>query len=245
MEKISIVTVTYNCCNDIQKTIESVLSQSYSNIEYIIIDGASNDGTKEIIEKFSDYLSYFVSEPDNGIYDAMNKGIDVATGDWILFFNAGEVFASSYSLRDLFTIDHSNADVIFGDTICLINNERVLLEAKLPFYYNKHKLCGMGFSHQATFVKTEIAKQIHFDLSFKCCADYNMMSLLYQQNRPFLHIPVPIDVFREDYGFSSRNRFSQLKEEARICGVIFLNFKFLWRLLSIVKTNICRTFFTA
>ena len=83
--KISIVTVVYNCMDTIEKTIQNVLKQTYPNIEYIVIDGNSTDGTKEIIERYADRLAYWVSEPDKGIFDAMNKAIGIATGEWILF----------------------------------------------------------------------------------------------------------------------------------------------------------------
>ena len=87
--KISIISVCYNAIHGIEKTIQSVLSQSYDDIEYIIIDGGSTDGTVDIIRKYSDQITYFVSEPDGGIYDAMNKGVRAATGEWINFLNAG------------------------------------------------------------------------------------------------------------------------------------------------------------
>lgn len=90
--KISVITVCYNCVSVIEQTIKSVLEQTYPNIEYIIIDGGSMDGTVDIIKKYSDTVTYWISEPDNGIYDAMNKGIDMATGDYLNFMNAGDTF---------------------------------------------------------------------------------------------------------------------------------------------------------
>lgn len=92
--KVSVVTICYNSVQFIEKTIQSVLSQTYPNIEYIVIDGGSTDGTKEIIEKYSSRISYWCSEKDRGIYDAMNKGIRKATGEWINFMNSGDCFVS-------------------------------------------------------------------------------------------------------------------------------------------------------
>jgi glycosyltransferase involved in cell wall biosynthesis len=88
--KISVITICYNAVDLIEKTILSVLHQSYDNIEYIIIDGNSTDGTVDIIQKYANQLAYWISEPDGGIFDAMNKGLDHATGEWVNFMNAGD-----------------------------------------------------------------------------------------------------------------------------------------------------------
>ena len=92
MEKISVITISYNCKDVIEDTILSVIGQTYTNIEYIIIDGASTDGTFDVIKKYADKIDFWISEPDKGIYDAMNKGLKHATGDWVIFMNAGDSF---------------------------------------------------------------------------------------------------------------------------------------------------------
>ena len=96
--KVTIVTVTYNAEEYLEQTIKSVIKQDYPNIEYIIIDGASSDRTVEIIKEYQKYISYWTSEPDSGIYDAMNKGIDIATGEWINFMNAGDSFVEKNTI---------------------------------------------------------------------------------------------------------------------------------------------------
>lgn len=101
MDKITIVTVTYNCSKILKETLESCINQDYENVEYIIIDGASTDGTLDIINQHSENISFILSEPDKGIYDAMNKGIEHATGEWIFFLNAGDKFYSNKTLTPL------------------------------------------------------------------------------------------------------------------------------------------------
>ena len=101
--KVSIITVCYNCYKDLEKTIKSVLSQTYANKEYLIIDGGSTDGTKQVLQEYNSKIDFIVCEPDNGIYDAMNKGIKMATGDWIICMNAGDVFTSENILSNIFS----------------------------------------------------------------------------------------------------------------------------------------------
>ena len=115
---ISIVTVSYNAVLTIEQTILSVINQTYPNVEYIIIDGGSTDGTVDIIKKYEDKIAYWVSEPDKGIYDAMNKGVVVATGEWINFMNAGDIFTDGDVIDKLF---HQNI---------IINNEIMRIEEK-------------------------------------------------------------------------------------------------------------------
>lgn len=114
---ISVVTVSYNTVATIEQTILSVINQTYPNIEYIIIDGGSTDGTIEIIKKYENRIHFWISEPDNGIYDAMNKGIDKATGQWINFMNAGDCFHDNKVLESLFgENNYDNCIAIYGNT---------------------------------------------------------------------------------------------------------------------------------
>ena len=116
---ISVVTVSYNAVSVIEQTIFSVINQTYPNVEYIIIDGGSTDGTVDIIKKYADKITYWVSEPDKGIYDAMNKGIELATGEWINFMNAGDSFYSFSILELIFGQTIFSNDIIYGDTLFL------------------------------------------------------------------------------------------------------------------------------
>lgn len=101
--KISVITICYNCKADVEYTVKSVLSQNYSDIEYIIVDGGSSDGTLDMLKTYQHGISKLISEPDNGIYDALNKGIKAASGDWIICMNAGDIFSSPTVLADIFS----------------------------------------------------------------------------------------------------------------------------------------------
>lgn len=212
---ISVITVSYNAITSIEKTIQSVINQTYPNIEYIIIDGKSNDGTTDIIKKYSDKISYWCSEPDKGIYDAMNKAIDIANGEWILFLNAGDTFVDNNVLFQLFAGSNnlSNYSVLYGDTIL-----------KYPWgnIYNKGNFFSkndmfLPFCHQSAFVKTALMKEYKFDLSYKIVADYNFFYNLYRNGERFLHIEKTISIYDME-GFSSQRVIEAYIEVAKING---------------------------
>lgn len=125
---VSIITVVYNDWEGLKKTIQSVISQTYKNIEYIIVDGGSTDETVDVIKKYQDKISTWVSELDKGIYDAMNKGIRMATGEWLIFMNAGDVLADSYVIQNIFSKNiPDNISFLYSDIYCLRSNgDRVL-----------------------------------------------------------------------------------------------------------------------
>lgn len=234
MDKISIITVTYNCVDEIEMSIKSVLEQDYPNIEYIIIDGASTDGTVDIIRKYSDYISYWVSEPDKGLYYAMNKGIEVATGDWIHIHNAGGVYATKDTISKIFTKGHAGYDAIFG--YIYSRSLQKLIPNPVPFYENKAKLKTPGYSHQALFVRTKWVKQFPFDVSFKCCADFNQAMTIYKNGARFGYINQHVYI-SAPAGFSERNREIQLYETAKINGIEnSLWFKFYRMRVSLLKS---------
>jgi glycosyltransferase involved in cell wall biosynthesis len=121
--KLSIITICYNCASDLERTIKSVLIQTYSTIEYIIVDGGSTDRTPQILDKYKDRIEYIISEPDDGIYDALNKGIRRATGEWILCLNAGDVLRNSHIITDVFSneIPH-HISFLYSDYVLTYEN---------------------------------------------------------------------------------------------------------------------------
>lgn len=169
--KISIITIVYNNVRDIEHTILSVINQTYSAIEYIIIDGASTDGTLDIIHKYRGSIDILISEKDNGIYDAMNKGLSKATGDYVLFLNSGDELYDNHTIQTI--VEKGNgADIIFGETK-LVDEQRKIIgdrRHKAPAHFDwKSFQYGMNVCHQAIYVKREIAEP--YDLKYKLSAD--------------------------------------------------------------------------
>lgn len=185
---ISIVTVCFNAESLIERTIKSVFEQRFDDLEYIIIDGGSRDGTVEIIERYSSQVDFFLSEADSGIYNAMNKAILVARGRWINFLNAGDVFTSREVLSRMARELGGSGDVLFGDRNYVKNGERVLQTAKpIDTIFEK-----MPFGHQSAFVSTEVLKRNMFNETYKFAADYDLFFRLYIGNCVFKHVDIVV-----------------------------------------------------
>jgi glycosyltransferase involved in cell wall biosynthesis len=164
---ISIITVVYNGRDFLEKTIRSVINQSYKNIEYIIIDGGSNDGTVDIIKRYEDKIDYWVSEKDDGIYDAMNKGIKIARGEYIAFINADDWYEEEV-LQEFADIlqKHNNIDILAGDISIVDEEGKPIVVRKGSF-----EEYGKNLHHQAIFVSSRNYKQLFFDTSYHLAAD--------------------------------------------------------------------------
>lgn len=168
--KFSIITVTYNCEDVIEKTIQSVLNQRYKDFEYIIIDGKSTDKTLSIINKYINNIDIILSEPDNGIYDAMNKGLNLANGKFINFLNAGDKYCTTDILSSIVKEVNKNIKVISGD-FNLINAKTGLNKKIKTKKLNIENLKrDFRACHQSIFINKEISD--YYNLSFKIRADY-------------------------------------------------------------------------
>lgn len=236
--KVTIITVTYNAQDCLEQTILSVINQTYSNIEFIIIDGGSNDDTINIIKKYESHINLWISEKDQGIYDAMNKGINLATGDWINFMNAGDIFASNNTIQQVFDNNYLEYDYIYGDRI---NKDTIGLyyEKASPFFNHKNAYCpAKGVCHQSTFTKRNIAYKYKYSLKYKIAGDYEMMYNIYINNGKFLYRPIAVAIYNKIDGFSMKSFKKSVIEEAMILGVR-QNIKFkLWLNLKCVKHNV-------
>jgi glycosyltransferase involved in cell wall biosynthesis len=165
MKKLSVITVTFNCEDLIKNTILSVLAQNANIVDYIVIDGGSVDGTVDIINNYKNRLAYFVSEPDGGIYDAMNKGINAASGDWILFLNAGDVFFEKFLL--------SNLKWDWPEGIEFVVFPFMIVGDKEPKFPILNAKFGMPTSHQAMLISSSAAKTTKLNCRYKVAADYD------------------------------------------------------------------------
>jgi len=169
--KLSIVTIVYNAEQYIEQTIKSIINQTYKNIEYIIIDGASTDKTLDIIKKYEDSISIYISEKDNGIYDAMNKGINLATGDFIWFMNAGDEIYDKYTVENMFE-DFDNEDAFYGKTQLILENGDYASITKTPDKLTwKNFMHGMVVSHQSIILSTKSISK--YNIQYKVVSDHD------------------------------------------------------------------------
>ena len=176
--KISIITVAYNSVETLENTMESVANQTYSNIEYIIIDGGSGDGSLDLIKKYESHISKWISEPDNGLYDAMNKGVAMATGDVIGLINSDDLFCDNMALEKVMNVFKNNKylDSVYSDLYYVSQNniDKIVRHwvtgKKRPFQYGWHP------AHPTFYIKKEVYKKYGaFDLSYKLAADFEIM----------------------------------------------------------------------
>ena len=216
----SIITVTYNAGKVLEDTIQSVISQTYRNVEYIIVDGNSKDNTLEIIGKYSKHISKMVSEPDKGLYDAMNKGIRMATGDYLCFLNAGDKFHAKETLQRIAETlkDKDLPDVIYGETAIVDEGGNFLHMRRLstPERLNwKSFKQGMLVCHQAFLAKRELALKYPYDMQYRFSADFDWCIRIMKEAKCLHNTRLTlIDYLNE--GMTTRNHKASLKERFRI-----------------------------
>lgn len=209
---ISIISVSYNCENAIEKTIKSLAMQTFKDFEYIVIDGNSSD---ETVPKIKEYLWYFqkttvISEPDNGIYDAMNKGIANATGKYVFFLNFGDKFYDRDVLSCIAQKMHSNADIYYGN---IQKSGRILKQKNKATLFNciyrEYMIC-----HQSIFAKRELLQRFPFDLQYKLCADRDWLIRVLKEKCSIEYIDKAICVYDTQGQSSNLPKF--LQESRRI-----------------------------
>lgn len=193
--KVSVITVVRNAVDKIESTVKSVLSQDYDNVEYIIIDGCSTDGTLGILDRYRDRFAAFISEKDDGIYDALNKGVTMATGEWIGIMNAGDIFASNDVLSKVFYDGRSlrGVDVVYGDAIAVDNGYEQYCSASEIISDLKKGPC---YRHGASFVRRDVHLKYPFDLAKKpmigFALDYEQIFRMYKGGASFKRVPYAV-----------------------------------------------------
>ena len=215
--KISIITVSFNAAKTIEQTISSVVNQTYKNIEFIIIDGGSTDGTVDIIKKYHDKIAFWCSEPDKGIYDAMNKGIKKSTGDYIQIIGSDDCLYSRDTIQNVVDSIDDETD-IFSAARFEVDEEKkiqILTTNESAKYYKRGVLPWMP--HTGIFVKGSYMKKNLFDTAYKIAADYKFILQAYMdKNVKFQYEDFPVAFFSLS-GVSNINRQEQKEERNRLC----------------------------
>lgn len=242
--RVSIITVVFNDIHNILKTMDSIINQTHKNIEYIIIDGNSKDGTKEaIINKIKDISNIinikdsnnmyyiesthnknslfnfkFLSQSDNGIYDAMNKGIDLANGEWCNFMNCGDKFYNNNVVKNiidmynkLITSGERHKQIIYGDSKIIFdnNNYKILRSTTTKHKYHHH------FIHQSSFINTKLMKEYKYDTNFKIAGDTDFFTKAYNNNKEFIHFDIIVACFNIN-GVSNKLSLTMFIEDCKI-----------------------------
>jgi glycosyltransferase involved in cell wall biosynthesis len=214
----SIITITRNADNVLEQTILSVLNQTYNHIEYIVIDGASTDNSVNLIMHYKSGISYWISEHDSGLYDAMNKGLRAATGDYVWFLNAGDVLKHNEIVAELAEIASRNElpDILYGETDLMDRNGHVLAERRLKAPHNltwKSFRMGMLVCHQAFIAKRSMAPK--YNLKYRFSADFDWCIRCLKESNTVVHTQLRLVNYLYE-GLTTGNRKKSLKERYRI-----------------------------
>ncbi|WP_162344223.1 glycosyltransferase family 2 protein [Cyclobacterium salsum] len=222
MKVVSVITICFNAVLDIEKTIQSVINQTFTSVEFIIVDGGSTDGTLQIIRKYENSIDVIISEPDNGIFDAMNKGLNAATGTWINFMNAGDCFYNSDVIESIFSKnDIQGVGVLYGSTF---SNGTLRRPQKLNFL----KYGGIMACHQSIFYNRIICgNEMYYKTKHKYYGDIELTRRLFIKGIKFRKVSIIIANFQGG-GFSSqvsilarRAKFDYLVQNMGLIGIIY------------------------
>lgn len=257
MITFSIITITYNAERVLQRTLDSVLSQQYPQVEHIIVDGASRDATVKIAEQYqerneqtsSEHVVRIQSEPDNGLYDAMNKGLKLATGDYILFLNAGDSLPKADTLacvadKAMLSADGPLPAVLYGDTDLVDNEGRFLAHRRLQPPANltwrsfRH---GMLVCHQAFYARLDIARQTPYDTRYRYSADVDwcirVMKKAAQQGLALVRVPMVVALYQQEgqttihHRDSLKERFAVMRGHYGLASTVLMHAWFVLRQL--------------
>ena len=212
-QKVSIITITYNNLDGLKKTRESIISQTYGDYEWIVIDGGSTDGTREFLQEHAEEMSYWCSEKDEGVYNAQNKGTSQASGDYCIYMNAGDTFYDKEVLEKVFSEVHEE-DILYGDWAQVFpNGKKKYIEpgnsVDYAFFFVDN-IC-----HQAMFIKTSLLKESPYDETYRLYADWAKWTEFAYKGKTFKYIHQRICYFMMD-GMSAENEENNEKERKRV-----------------------------
>ena len=230
---LSIITVVFNGEKHIKPTIESVLNQTFTNYEYLVIDGKSTDQTLEMVNQYQSQINKIISEPDRGVYDAMNKGLEMATGTYVLFLNAGDELASKQTLQEIFCPINETIDLLYGETIILNPNREIigtrteLTSRKLPEKLDASDfLEGQVVSHQSFIPKRSLCKP--YNLKYACSADIDWQLHILTKAQLIVKTKSPISKYLQG-GISDTQLSTCWKERFQILIKYFNWYRVLWQ----------------
>lgn len=228
--RISVITVTLNAINTIARCADSVFAQDYSDIEYIVVDGGSTDGTLEVLEGYGDKIAHLHSGPDQGLYDAMNKGVDFASGDYVYFLNADDRFCNGQVVSAVAeaAMDNVGMDLLYGDVLHERNGE--LARISHGSVLSRRSVCRYGFPHQALFAKRELfLRNGGFSLKYKIVSDGDWLMRALSDRATSAYVPCDIAVFAAG-GLSDATYWRD--EKRRVLQAHYSRLElFLWRKL--------------
>lgn len=227
MNKLSIITVNYNDKIGLKKTFESVVKQTFQDYEFIVIDGGSTDGSKDLILEYEDKISYWVSEKDNGVFHAMNKGIKVATGDFVIFMNGGDIFNTNLILDEVVPELNSEFDIYYGDNYKESSNSKRLKtypeHLSFSFFYTS------SLNHQSTFIRKSLFEEhFYYNEDYKIASDWEFFAyVICHKNVSYKYLKKIISVY-DFTGISSNPKFSELFNQEKAQSIqkyfpVFIN----------------------
>ena len=223
---VNIITVVYNGEKYLEHTIQSVIRQTYDNIEYIIIDGGSTDGTVDVIKKYEDRIDYWVSEADKGVYDAMNKGVSAANGQWIYFLGSDDILFDS--IHKISNKLNNQYDAVYGDVY--MPKRHILYNGR----FNKLKLLFGNICHQAIFYNKKILIKNKFNLEYKIYADYALNISIYDKTKFYYH-PILLAYYNDFDGISAATNDEAFRRKRPM--LIIKSFGFIYYLVDIIRVG--------
>lgn len=242
--KLSIITINYNNAEGLEKTIKSVIAQNIKNFEYIVIDGNSSDGSKDIIEKYADKIDYWVSEPDSGIYNAMNKGIIQAKGEYLLFINSGDLLKNDISIERIIK-QLTGEDIIYFDLDVYYSAENTVYKS-YPDILNFEYFLTKTLPHPASFIKKRLFEKYGlYDENMTICSDWAFfINVIGDRKCSYKHIKESISIFFFD-GMSSLPQNIELirKEKKEYLNKKYRLFRGLYRKRELQKIQNTKNYF--